>query len=277
MYIDAHHHLWKFDPIDYDWIDDAMAVLQKDFLIKDLEKTLNHNGFSTSIAVQARQSMEETLWLLALAEETDLIKGVVGWIDLKSDSLAQQLDALKHHEKLVGFRHVIQGESDPAFMQDPDFIRGLQMLSDRGYRYDLLIFAHQLPAATQMLEQVPNLHVVIDHIAKPDIKSRSDFDSWQQDMAVLAHKPNCYCKLSGMVTEADWLNWQSDDFHPFMKTVLDLFGQNRIMFGSDWPVCLVAAEYDQVKSLVLDFINEQAPEAKALILGKNAQEFYQLK
>jgi L-fuconolactonase len=276
MYIDAHHHLWKFDPVEYDWIDDAMAVLQKDFLIRELEKTLHHNGFSSSIAVQARQSMEETLWLLKLAEQTSLIKGVVGWIDLRSDTLAEQLDALTDHKKLVGFRHVIQGESDPDFMKNPDFIRGLQMLADRGYRYDLLIFAHQLPATTQMLEQVPNLHVVIDHIAKPDIKSRSDFDTWQQDMAVLAHNPNCYCKLSGMVTEADWLNWHSDDFHPFMKTVLDLFGQNRIMFGSDWPVCLVAAEYSQVKALVLDFINENASHAKDLILGQNAQEFYQL-
>jgi len=276
MYIDAHHHLWKFDPIDYDWIDDAMAVLQKDFLIKDLEKTLHHNGFSTSIAVQARQSMEETLWLLEVAEQTPLIKGVVGWIDLKSDSLAQQLDELKHHKKLVGFRHVIQGETDPAFMQHPEFIRGLHMLADRGYRYDLLIFAHQLPAATQMLEQVPNLHVVIDHIAKPNIKSRSDFDTWQQNMAIIAHNSKCYCKLSGMVTEADWQNWQSDDFHPYMKTVLDLFGANRIMFGSDWPVCLVAAEYKQVKSLVLDFINKNSPHAKDLVLGQNAQEFYQL-
>jgi len=276
MYIDAHHHLWKFDPIDYDWIDDAMAVLQKDFLIKDLEKTLHHNGFSTSIAVQARQSMEETLWLLEVAEQTPLIKGVVGWIDLKSDSLAQQLDELKHHKKLVGFRHVIQGETDPAFMQHPEFIRGLHMLADRGYRYDLLIFAHQLPAATQMLEQVPNLHVVIDHIAKPNIKSRSDFDTWQQNMAIIAHNSKCYCKLSGMVTEADWQNWQSDDFHPYMKTVLDLFGPNRIMFGSDWPVCLVAAEYKQVKSLVLDFINKNSPHAKDLVLGQNAQEFYQL-
>lgn len=276
MYIDAHHHLWKFDPVEYDWIDDSMAALKKDFLIRELEKTLHHNGFSSSIAVQARQSMEETLWLLELAEQTSLIKGVVGWIDLKSDTLAQQLDALADHKKLVGFRHVIQGEADPGFMQNPDFILGLQMLADRDYRYDLLIFAHQLPAATQMLEQVPDLHVVIDHIAKPDIRSKSDFDTWQQNIAVLADKPNCYCKLSGMVTEADWFNWHSDDFHPFMKTVLDLFGQNKIMFGSDWPVCLAAAEYSQVKALVLDFIIENAPHAKDLILGQNAQEFYQL-
>lgn len=276
MYIDAHHHLWNYDPVEYDWIDDSMAILKKDFLIKDLEKTLHHNGFSSSIAVQARQSMEETLWLLTLAEQTNLIKGVVGWIDLKSDTLAQQLDELAKYKKLVGFRHVIQGENDPAFMQNPDFIRGLQMLADRGYRYDLLVFAHQLPAAAEMLAQIPSLHVVIDHIAKPDIKSRSDFDTWQQNMVLLAHNAKCYCKLSGMVTEADWLNWHSDDFHPFMQTVLDLFGQDRIMFGSDWPVCLVAADYEQVKSLVLDFINVQAPDAKELILGQNAHKFYQL-
>ncbi len=276
MYIDAHHHLWNFDPVEYDWIDDSMAVLKKDFLIKELEKTLHLNGFSSSIAVQARQSMDETLWLLKLAEKTDLIKGVVGWIDLKSDTLAQQLDELAEHKKLVGFRHVIQGESDPAFMQNPDFIRGLKMLADRGYRYDLLIFAHQLPAAASMLAQVPNLHVVIDHIAKPDIKTVTDFDSWLQGMAVLADNPNCYCKLSGMVTEADWLNWTNADFQPYMKAVWDLFGHNRIMFGSDWPVCLVAAQYQQVKQLVLDFINVQAPDAKELILGQNAHKFYQL-
>jgi len=276
MYIDAHHHLWNFDPVEYDWIDDSMAVLKKDFLINELEKTLRQNGFSSSIAVQARQSMAETLWLLELAEDTELIKGVVGWIDLKSETLAQQLDELANYKKLVGFRHVIQGESDPAFMQNPDFIRGLKMLADKGYRYDLLIFAHQLPAATQMLEQVPNLHVVIDHIAKPNIKSRSDFDTWQQNLAVLANNEKCYCKLSGMVTEGDWINWQSSDFQPYMKTVWDLFGKNRIMFGSDWPVCLVAAQYNQVKELVTDFINNDAPHAKDLILGHNAQEFYQL-
>ncbi len=276
MYIDAHHHLWNYDPVEYDWVDDAMAVLKKDFLIRDLEKTLHQNGFSSSVAVQARQSIEETLWLLALAEQTDLIKGVVGWIDLRSDTLAKQLDELSQHKKLVGFRHVIQGESDPAFMQNPDFIRGLKMLADRDYRYDLLIFAHQLSAAAEMLEQVPNLHVVIDHIAKPDIKSRSDFDTWQQGMAVLAHNTNCYCKLSGMVTEADWGNWQTSDFQPYMKTVWDLFGQDRIMFGSDWPVCLVAAEYQEVKELVLDFVTTQNPQANSLVLGENAQRFYQL-
>ena len=276
MYIDAHHHLWNYDPVEYDWIDDSMAVLKKDFLIKDLEKTLYQNGFSTSVAIQARQSMEETLWLLTLAEQTDLIKGVVGWIDLQSDTLAQQLDELAKYKKLVGFRHVLQGETDPTFMQNPDFIRGLKMLADRGYRYDLLILASQLSAAAEMLEQVPNLHVVIDHIAKPNIKSRNDFDIWQQGMAVLAHNKNCYCKLSGMVTEADWQAWTRADLQPYMKTIWDLFGQQRIMFGSDWPVCLVAAEYQQVKQLVVDFVSEQSPQASKLIMGENAQRFYQL-
>jgi len=276
MYIDAHHHLWNYDPVEYDWIDDSMVVLKKDFLLKDLEKTLHHNGFSSSIAVQARQSMQETLWLLELSEQTELIKGVVGWIDLRSNTLAAQLDELAKYNKLVGFRHVIQGESDPGFMQNPDFIRGLKMLAERGYRYDLLIFAHQLPAAAEMLSHVPNLHVVIDHIAKPDIKSTSDFDTWQQGMAILAHNENCYCKLSGMVTEADWLDWTVTDLQPYMKTVWDLFSPQRIMFGSDWPVCLVAAEYQQVKQVVLDFINAQSPNATPLIMGENAKIFYQL-
>lgn len=276
MYIDAHHHLWSYNPVEYDWIDESMAVLKKDFLISELEKTLHHNGFSSSVAVQARQSMEETLWLLALAHQTDLIKGVVGWIDLKSAALSQQLDELAAYKKLVGFRHVIQGEEDPAFMQNTDFIRGLKLIADKGYRYDLLIYAHQLPAAAKMLEQVPNLHVVIDHIAKPDIKSKTDFTFWHDGMETLAKHSNCYCKLSGMVTEANWLSWENSDFLPYMETVWKLFGQQRIMFGSDWPVCLVAADYQQVKQLVLDFISTHGPETNKLIMGENAKRFYQL-
>ena len=276
MYIDAHHHLWRFDPVEYDWIDDSMSVLRKDFLIKELEKTLYKNGFSSSIVVQARQSLEETHWLLDIAKQTDLIKGVVGWIDLKSKRLAQHLEAFTQREKLVGFRHVIQGEEDEDFLLNPDFIRGLKIIADKGYRYDLLIFANQLESAEKMLAQVPNLHVVIDHIAKPDIKSKGDFDIWRKGMAKLAEYPNCHCNLSGMVTEADWKNWQGADFQPYMKTVLALFGENRLMFGSDWPVCLVAVEYETVKKLVIDFLSVYAPNAKNSILGENACHFYQI-
>jgi len=191
MYIDAHHHMWKFNSVEYDWIDESMQILKKDFLIKELEQTLNSNGFAGSIVVQARQLMAETTWLLELAHQSELIKGVVGWIDLKSTDLVRQLDTLSHHTKLVGFRHVIQAEPDPEFMLDPLFIRGLKILAESDYCYDLLIYAHQLPAAIKMLAQVPELSVVIDHIAKPDIKTGKDFKQWQQGMAALAENSNC--------------------------------------------------------------------------------------
>jgi L-fuconolactonase len=276
MYIDAHHHLWAFNPVEYDWIDDSMALLRKDFLVDELEKTLYANGFSASIVVQARQSLEETLWLIDLANQSDLIKGVVGWIDLKNEQLCKQLDALSSHKKLVGFRHVIQGETDPNFMSNPDFIRGLNIIADKGYRYDLLIFSHQLPAAIEMLDQVPNLHVVIDHIAKPNIKTGEQFQQWQKNMRKLSENQQCYCKLSGMITEADWKNWTNGDLQPYMKTVLSLFTEKRVMFGSDWPVCLVAGEYQTIKQLVLDFISLYAPQAKQDIFGNNARHFYQV-
>jgi len=276
MFVDAHHHLWQFDPVEYDWIDDSMQVLKKDFLVKDLQKTLYNNGFSSSIVVQARQSLTETNWLLELAEQNDIIKGVVGWIDLKSSDLTNQLTALTKHKKLVGFRHVIQGETDPDFMRNPEFIQGLKTLADFGYRYDLLIFAHQLPAAIEMLSHVPNLHVVVDHIAKPNIKTGEDFQAWQNNLRILAKNPNCYCKLSGMVTEADWQEWTSQDIQPYMTTVLDLFGAQRIMFGSDWPVCLVAGEYQKIKQLVLDFMTEYAPRAIDRAFGLNASYFYRV-
>lgn len=276
MFIDAHHHLWEFDPVEYDWIDDSMQVLKKDFLIKELEETLYSNGFSSSIVVQARQSLIETNWLVELAQENDIIKGVVGWIDLKSADLSAQLTVLAKHKKLVGFRHVIQGETDPDFMRNPEFINGLKTLAEYGYRYDLLIYAHQLPAAIEMLSHVPNLQVVIDHIAKPNIKTGEEFTQWQQNMAKLAANPHCYCKLSGMVTEADWQHWSAQDIQPYMKTVLDLFGSHRVMFGSDWPVCLVAGEYQMIKQLVLDFITEYTPSEKNRIFGLNASHFYRI-
>jgi len=276
MRIDAHHHMWAFDPVEYDWIDDSMSVLKQDYLLKELEHTLSKNGFEGSIAVQARQSIEETLWLSDIAESTDLIKGVVGWIDIRSDSLSNELKQLKNHKKIVGFRHVIQGETDPTFMRNPDFIRGLKILAEHNYTYDLLIFAHQLPAAAKMLAQVPNLNVVIDHIAKPKIKTKAEFEQWQRGMAELAKNQNCYCKLSGMVTEADWDNWSQNDFESYLDTVFDLFGTERLMFGSDWPVCLVAGQYEAIKNIVLAYIQDRYPDSIDNIFGDNASRFYQI-
>ncbi len=277
MRIDSHHHLWQYDTVEYDWIDDSMAVIAKDFDTHALTETLAANGFDGAVTVQARQSLEETRWLLSLADTTPAMLGVVGWIDLRADDLDQQLAEFLGHPKLVGFRHVIQGESDPLFMQNPAFIRGLQLLAQHNLRYDLLIFAHQLPAAIEMLKAVPELHVVIDHIAKPDIKTGADFDQWAENMQSIASLPNTHCKVSGMVTEADWHNWQQKTFAPYLSKVLEAFGPERIMFGSDWPVCLVAAEYSEVKNIINEYVSGLSSTHQALVMGGNAKRFYQIK
>ena len=202
--------------------------------------------------------------------------GVVGWIDLKADDLEAQLAEFIGHPKLVGFRHVIQGESDPKFMQDPSFIRGLKLLAKHQIPYDLLILSHQLSAAIEMLKAVPELSVVIDHIAKPDIKSNSDMQTWAEQIKIIAQLPNVSCKLSGMVTEADWQHWQGDHFTPYLDIIFQAFGADRLMYGSDWPVCLVAANYSQVKSIVSDYIQHLPKDQQQQIMATNAMNFYQL-
>ncbi|GAA6204560.1 amidohydrolase family protein [Thalassotalea sp. SU-HH00458] len=276
MRIDAHHHLWQYNPEEYDWIDDSMVVLKKNFLIEELQQTLANNHIDGSIAVQARQSIEETNWLLSLANSSAEIKGVVGWIDLKSETLNHQLKQCKSHKKLVGFRHVIQGETDPDFMRNDKFIHGLKALAEHGYCYDLLIYAHQLPSAIEMLAKVPDLRVVIDHIAKPNIKTGDEFSRWQYGMKTLAKNPNVYCKVSGMVTEADWQNWQYENFVPYLDTIFQYFGENRVMFGSDWPVCLVAGDYSKVKQIIHDYLSNKNQQTIGNVFGLNAAKFYQL-
>ncbi len=276
MNIDAHHHLWKYTAQEYDWIDESMSILRKDFLLDELSQVCDENDIDGTIVVQARQSLEETHWLLQLASQSSLIKGVVGWIDIKSADLSQQLATLANKEKLVAFRHVIQGESDANFMLNSAFISGLKVLAQHGYRYDLLIYAHQLPTAIQMLEQIPELKVVIDHIAKPNIKTKQDFQQWQHDMQTLAKNKNVYCKLSGMITETDWNNWKVEELQPYMSSVYQYFGSDRIMFGSDWPVCLLAGQYPTVKQIVKDFILAQDETALNEVFGENALRFYQI-
>lgn len=276
MKIDAHHHLWQYSAEEYDWIDASMSVLKKDFLIPELEKTLQENAQDGSVVVQARQSLAETHWLIELATRTDKIKGIVGWVDLKSDNLEAQLIEFKQHSKVKGFRHVLQGEPDPAFMLDAKFIAGLKLLAKHGFTYDLLVYAGQLPNAIKMLEQVPELKVVIDHIAKPDIKHHSNIAQWQANMRLLATRPQTYCKISGMVTEADWQHWQYSDLTPYLDAVFSCFEVDRIMYGSDWPVCLVAASYHRVKAIVEAYLQDNHDAYIELIFGLNACRFYQL-
>lgn len=278
MKIDAHHHFWNYNPREYDWIDDSMAVLQKNHLPHDLEIILKKNGFDGSIAVQARQTLEETQWLLDLAENHPSIKGVVGWLDLRSDKLNEHLEQFGNHPKLVGLRHVVQGEPDDRFILGKKFMSGIQKLFDYNLAYDILIFPKQLDAAIEFVQHFPEHRFVLDHIAKPFIKD-GIISPWDEQIHQLAAFPNVLCKISGMVTEADWRNWAISDFEPYLDVVINAFGMDRVMFGSDWPVCTVTASYEKVIKIVESYFNKHnfSDAEKAAFWGGNAVKFYQLK
>jgi len=275
MKIDSHQHFWKYNESEYDWIDDSMAVLRKDFLPADLWKELRNNGIDCSVAVQARQTVEETRWLLQLAMENDFVKGVVGWVDMRRIDVEDELENLALNRKLKGLRHVLQDEADDRFMLREDFLRGISKLKKFGLTYDILIFPKHIKYATEMVNKFSTQPFVVDHIAKPVIRE-GKIEPWRTDLQELALRPNVYCKLSGMVTEARWHNWEKDDFTACMEAVLEAFGPGRIMFGSDWPVCTVAAKYEQVLGIVTDFIRELSETEQAKIMGENAIEFYNL-
>ena len=276
MKIDAHQHFWIFNEEEYDWIEETDQVLRRDFLPNNLLSILKSNGIDKSIAVQARQSKVETDWLLSLAAEDNIIAGVVGWIDLKAKDIEEQLHQYHNNSILKGFRHVLQGEEDPNFMLDSAFINGLKCLSVNDYSYDLLILAKQLPQTLALVEQLPNLRLVVDHIAKPDIKNSKDFSEWAKGMRLLSQFENVYCKVSGMVTEADVKNWKAQDFTPFLNTVFNTFGPDRIMFGSDWPVCLLGGSYNDIKQIVADYVDVNFPSYQDKIFGDNAATFYKV-
>ncbi|NQZ58672.1 MAG: amidohydrolase family protein, partial [Lentisphaeraceae bacterium] len=233
------------------------------------------NGVSGTVAVQARQIPEETRFLLDLASECDIIKAVVGWVDLRSDNLPQLLKEYKGETKLKGFRHVLQGE-EPEFMLQESFVRGLKTIYDQGYSYDILVFERHLPATLELVTRLPDdMPLIVDHIAKPNI-SEGAVEPWRKNIFKLATHQNVYCKVSGMVTEADWKNWTPQEFEVYLKTVFEAFGPQRILFGSDWPVCLVAGSYSQIKALVGDFVKTNYPEYKESIFSDNARRFYEL-
>mgnify|MGYP000402441571 CR=1 FL=1 len=276
MIIDAHHHLWLYTQEEYGWMDDSMHVLKRDYLPEDLDLELQGSGISGTVVVQARQSLEETRWLLEMADKYSFIKGVVAWLDLRSPELKDQLAEFAVHPKLVGLRHVLHDEPDDDFMLRPDFMKGISQLEAYGLSYDLLVFPRHVRKAIELVKAFPNQRFVLDHLGKPLIKA-GIMEPWETDIIQLGGQPLVWCKLSGMVTEAHWKNWSYEELLPYMEVVLEAFGPERIMLGSDWPVCRLAGEYSEVMKMVLKFIESMNEADRAKILYQNAIDCYQLK
>ena len=272
MRIDAHQHFWRYDPVRYGWISEEMRALRRDFLPADLRPLLAENAIDATVAVQTEHSEDETHFLLELADENPVIAGVVGWVDLRAANLKDRLRHFATFEKLRGFRHVAQAEPEDRFLAREDFVRGVAMLGSFDFTYDILIYPRQLPAAAELAERFPDQRFVVDHLAKPRIET-GEIEPWASGIRRIAACENVYCKLSGMVTEADWRAWKPEDFKPYLEVVFEAFGPRRLMFGSDWPVCLVAATYTQVKELVAQY----AGSHRERIFGGNAAHFYGLK
>jgi L-fuconolactonase len=275
MIIDAHHHLWKFSEKDYGWMDDSMSVLKRDYLPSELEKEISKAGVTGTVVVQARQTIEETRWLLELADSHPFIKGVVGWIDLRSPKLEHQLEEFADNPKLVGVRHVIHDESDDDFMLRPAFVKGIEKLEAFNLAYDLLLFPKHLERAIELVSMFPNQRFVLDHISKPFIKS-GIIQPWKDDIEALAAQPNVWCKISGMVTEANFDSWKYEDFVPYMKVVCEAFGNDRIILGSDWPVCRLAGEYPEVMEIPYEFFGDLSESERKNVNSQNAIDCYQL-
>ncbi len=275
MKIDSHQHFWKYDPAQYPWMSDKLATLRRDFLPPDLAPLLKAQGIGGCIAVQARQSLEESRWLLKLADEYPFIQGVVGWVDLRANDVEKDLAALAAHPKFVGVRHVAQDEPDDRFLVGDAFLRGIAKLKQFDLAYDILIFPKQLPAAIELANRFPEQRFVLDHIAKPPIAS-GGLEPWQTRLRELARAQNVCCKLSGMATEAKWDAWRAEDFKPYFDIVADAFGPDRLMYGSDWPVCTLAAQYTEAFQLVENWLSSTRYSEAQIdkILGGTCQAFY---
>ena len=273
--IDAHQHFWKYDALRQSWITEEMDIIRRDFLPGQLATELKENNIDGTVAVQADQTEEETAFLLELANSNPYIRGVVGWVDLQSNGIADKLASLKSFQKLKGFRHILQSEPDDSFMLRPAFLNGLRELTRHDFTYDLLVFPKHLTQVETLVNKLPQQRFVIDHLAKPQIRD-GEINQWEKDIRAIAGNPNVWCKLSGMVTEADWKNWKKEDIYPFIDVVLESFGAKRIMFGSDWPVCLLAASYSQVTGIVHDYFENFSEDEKKEIFGKSASLFYKL-
>ena len=274
--IDAHHHFWRYSDAEYGWIDDSMQVLRRNFLPGDLEREMRDARVARAVAVQARQTLEETHWLLELAGNHPFLAGVVGWAPIASREFPRILESLQSREHLKGLRHVLQEEPDDRYALHPDFTRGLRLLAPAGLVYDILIYAHQLPAAIELVDLHPNQTFVLDHLAKPRIAAR-ELSPWREYLRELAKRPNVACKVSGLVTEADWQHWTIEDLSPYLNTALECFGPQRLLAGSDWPVCTVAASYSRWWQTLRRWAEKLSISEQESILGGNAARIYHLK
>jgi len=275
MKIDSHIHFWKYHPVKEAWITDDMKVIQRDFLPVDVAPILKANAIDGCVAVQADQSENETQFLLQLAEENDFIKGVVGWIDLKAPNLKERLDYFSEFKKLKGFRHIVEAESDPNFLLNTDFCNGINKLSKYNFTYDILVSPSQLKTVAAFVEKFPKQSFVIDHLAKPNIKN-ADFLAWENEIKKIATYPNVYCKVSGLVTQADWNHWKKDDFTYCLNIITAAFGIDRLLFGSDWPVCLLAASYSEATAILSAYYERFSSKDQQLFWSDNAVSFYKL-
>ena len=275
MRIDSHQHFWRYNAAEYGWINESMSALRRDFLPTDLRGEMSGAAVDACVAVQARQTLGETRWLLELADAYPFIAGVIGWIDLQADDAAEQLDGFADRAKLVGVRHIVQAEADDRFMLRPQFCRGISLLEDRNLTYDILIYPKHLPVAAELVSRFTRQIFVLDHLAKPQIRA-GEMREWEEGIRALATFPLVFCKLSGLVTEADWERWTLDDLRPYLDVAFECFGAHRLLAGSDWPVCTVAAEYGRTVELVENYMADRPAAERDAVMGANAARLWHL-
>ena len=273
--VDAHQHYWRYTPAEYGWIDDDLAALRRDFTPDDVAGEMERAGFQAAVAVQARQTLEETAFLLDLADHFPGVAGVVGWADLQGGDAREQVARLAAHPKLVGLRHVVQAERDDRFLLRPEFLRGVAHLGEFDLAYDILIYPRHLEVAAEFVDHFPAQRFVLDHLAKPEIR-KGEIADWERGLARLARRPNVMAKLSGLVTEADWRAWTAEGLRPYLEAAFAAFGPDRLLIGSDWPVCTVAGDYGRVMGAVREWLARRPEAEQAAVLGGNAARFWKL-
>jgi L-fuconolactonase len=273
--IDSHQHFWHYEPTKHVWMDDRMGIIKQDFLPADLLPNLKGCGLDGCVAVQANQAEIENEFLLKLAAENDFIKGIVGWVDLRAENVSERLEYYQQFSKIKGFRHVIHDEPELDFMLGKNFMNGVSKLNNYGYTYDILIFEKHLPNTIHFIEALPNQPFVIDHIAKPLIKDQI-MEDWATHIKKAGNLKNVYCKISAMTTEANWQNWAKTDFTKYLDVVVEAFGTERIMYGSDWPVCQLAASYEAQFDIVQDYFSNFSQAEQDNFFGGNAKKFYKI-